>query len=223
MPNVNCPIKNVCMVPGEVEGVILRIHSQAMDKVFIKNTPLLVNELSELLTIVIEELDADIARAQDADLKEVLDSYRNIILDPTVTSHIETLIAFGHDLRESIIILFEGIMTDISSNSTHLKDRVCDFEDVFRRLIQVCTGVSRDIISLDNDVVIVTEDISPTDLVYISGANVLGIVTAFGSRTSHIVEIATNMNIPCYIQAGTEILKKKSGDKITLLGDLVFV
>jgi phosphotransferase system enzyme I (PtsI) len=211
------------MVPGEVKSVILRIHFQAKDKVVIKNTPLLVNELPQLLTIVIEELETDIARAQDADLKDVLDSYRSIILDPTVTEHLMTLIDSGHDLRESIIILFEGIMADISSNCIDLKDRICDFEDVFRRLIRACTGVSRDTIKLDRDIVIVTEDISPTDLVYITGGNVLGIVTAFGSRTSHIVQIANNMNIPCYIQAGTDILKKKSGDKINLSGDMVFV
>lgn len=91
----------------------------------------------------------------------------------------------------------------------YLRERQQDLKDVARHLIRTLSGVAHHQLSeIEGDVVVVADDLSPSDAVRLGREAVVAFVTETGSRTSHTTIIAHSLNIPMVsgIQDATDLV-----------------
>ncbi|MDR2112030.1 MAG: phosphoenolpyruvate--protein phosphotransferase [Candidatus Accumulibacter sp.] len=67
--------------------------------------------------------------------------------------------------------------------------------------------------------VLLAKDLSPADMAEIDPGRVLGIVTVFGSPTSHMAILARTLGIPTVVACGAEILDLADGEPVIVDGD----
>lgn len=110
----------------------------------------------------------------------------------------------------------------------YLKERLVDLRDVLHRLTKhACSA------ELDGDnsnyftepVVLVANELMPSDVVAVSESNVVGVVTQSGSRTSHAAILARSYGIPAVAGVAGVLSTVTTGDTLVLDGGLgeVFV
>ncbi len=81
--------------------------------------------------------------------------------------------------------------------SEHLRERGNDIREVGRYLLQNLQGIAHHELSeLEGDVVIIADDLTPSDAVQLGRQGVAGFALESGGRTSHAAIIAHSLNIP---------------------------
>lgn len=79
----------------------------------------------------------------------------------------------------------------------YLRERYEDLQDVARHLIQGLQGISHHEVSdLEEDIIVVADDLTPSDAVRLGRERVRGFVIETGGRTSHTTIIARSLNLP---------------------------
>lgn len=100
----------------------------------------------------------------------------------------------------------------------HLRERADDLQDVGRYLLRVLQGISHHELSeLGEDIVIVADDLTPSDAVRLGRERVVGFAIETGGRTSHTTIIARSLNIP--LVAGLEGVTKMVTDEDPVVVD----
>ena len=103
------------------------------------------------------------------------------------------------------------------TNDDYLKERVNDVRDVVIRLSGYLSDVLKhDAPEMEGPLIVVTEELLPSQAVMLGDVDVRGIVTQAGSATSHAAIIARSRGIPA-VSGLKGILKKvKTGDTLIL-------
>ena len=81
----------------------------------------------------------------------------------------------------------------------YMKARAVDVKDISNRLISVLQGKDMLEISTDEAVIIVADDLTPSETVQFDKSKILAFVTRYGSTNSHTAILARTMNIPALI------------------------
>ncbi len=82
-------------------------------------------------------------------------------------------------------------------NAEHIRERSEDLRDVTRHLLRALRGIHLHQLSeVRGDIVIVADDLTPSEAVRLGRENVVGFAIAHGSRTSHSTIIARSLNLP---------------------------
>ena len=152
------------------------------------------------------------------------DIFRNhlvILEDETIISSIEKLIrderlnveAATHRVADRFRASFERM------NDPYLRERARDLDDVERRMLRVLAGRTETALSqIDSAVIIVADDLTPSETVTLPRRHILGFATNKGSATSHVALLARAMGIPAVTGLGDITSRVKAGDHILLDG-----
>ncbi len=176
-------------------------------------------ELTKIRNNAEEQLGADKAAIFDAHLL-VLD-------DPELINPIEEKIkndkaSAPHALTEvsqNFITIFE------SMDNEYMKERAADIRDVSKRVLAHLLGVELPNPSIiDESVVIVGHDLTPSDTAQLNKQYVQGFVTNIGGRTSHSAIMSRSLEIPAVV--GTKLITEsvEQGDMVIidgLTGDVI--
>src|SRR6266487_3149144 len=82
----------------------------------------------------------------------------------------------------------------------YLRERALDIQDVTKRVIRNLQGKApKTFLALNESHILVAHNLTPSDTASINRANVLGIATDLGSRTSHAAILARSLNIPAVV------------------------
>lgn len=91
----------------------------------------------------------------------------------------------------------------------YMKARAADVKDISERLVSVLSGCDNDMGDLDESVILVADDLAPSETVQMDKSKLLAFVTEHGSSNSHTAILARTMNIPAII--GIPIKKEWHG------------
>ena len=91
----------------------------------------------------------------------------------------------------------------------YMKARAADVKDISERLVSVLSGVDNDMGNLDEPVILVADDLAPSETVQMDKSKLLAFVKEHGSSNSHTAILARTMNIPAII--GVPIKKEWHG------------
>ena len=91
----------------------------------------------------------------------------------------------------------------------YFKTRAVDVKDISERVIAVLAGAEENKGLGDEPVIVVAEDLAPSETVQMDKAKLLAFVTRLGSSNSHTAILARTMNIPALI--GVEISEDWNG------------
>lgn len=86
-----------------------------------------------------------------------------------------------------------------SMDDEYMKARAADVKDISERLIRVLAGDDKDENSINEPVIIMADDLAPSETVQMDKENLLAFVTRLGSSNSHTAILARTMNIPALI------------------------
>jgi multiphosphoryl transfer protein len=101
-----------------------------------------------------------------------------------------------------------------------LASRATDLRDVGRRVLRLLAETVEDESHLpDYPVILIAEDLTPSDTAGLNPALTLGFCTAYGGPTSHSAIIARSLDIPAIVGAGPAILDLTDGRLCILDGE----
>lgn len=103
----------------------------------------------------------------------------------------------------------------------YFKERAADIKDVCGRLSRNILGIKdKNIGELENDVIVVARDLSPSDTALMDKDHVKGFVINVGGRTAHTAIMARTLEIPAILGLGDITDKVKNDDLIIVDGNL---
>ncbi|MDD3219807.1 MAG: phosphoenolpyruvate--protein phosphotransferase [Lachnospiraceae bacterium] len=91
----------------------------------------------------------------------------------------------------------------------YMKARAADVKDISNRVITILHGSDTSDILGDEQVILLADDLAPSETVQLDKSKVLSFVTRHGSTNSHTAILARTMNIPALI--GVEFLATANG------------
>jgi len=163
----------------------------------------------KLFEVAVKTTEENIAKSRDrvadrigAGHGAIFDAHLLILKDPLLVRA-----AIDEARREKVNIAwtfaktigkFSGMMATIGDD--YLKERSNDITDVGAQVMRVFAGTEhRSIKNLKEKVVIISEDLSPSETADIPKEKVVGFVTAGGSRTSHTAIVAQALELPALV------------------------
>ena len=149
-----------------------------------------------------EALAADLATRVGEKEAEIMQGHLMLLMDPMLTNEIENAITGDNVCSEFAIETVCTMYADMfaSMDDELMQQRATDMRDIKVRLQQVLQGVKPvDIAALPAGSVIVAKDLTPSMTAGINPANVAGIVTEMGGRTSHSAILARALEIPAVV------------------------
>jgi len=101
-----------------------------------------------------------------------------------------------------------------------LAARAADLHDVGYRVLRILAGADgENSVFPDHPVVVVADDLSPSDTASLDRDKVLGFCTASGGPTSHTAIIARALSLPAVVSAGERVLALDDDITVILNGD----
>ncbi len=121
---------------------------------------------------------------------DYIESIKNIITDQLINA--ETAVGQTCD---NFVQMFRAM------DDAYMRERSADVKDVSERLIKILSGKDKGGIVSDEPVIIVADDLAPSETVQFDKKKILAFVTEGGSTSSHTSILARMMNIPAIIGA----------------------
>lgn len=84
-------------------------------------------------------------------------------------------------------------------DDAYMKERAADVRDISERLISVLMEEETEELNADMPIIIVADDLSPSETVQMDKSKVQSFVTRYGSTNSHTAILARTMNVPALI------------------------
>lgn len=81
----------------------------------------------------------------------------------------------------------------------YMKERAADVKDISNRIISILHGAEAESMTAAEPVIILAEDLAPSETVQLAKSKVLSFVTRYGTANSHTAILARSMNIPALI------------------------
>ncbi|MBD7936917.1 phosphoenolpyruvate--protein phosphotransferase [Cytobacillus sp. Sa5YUA1] len=107
----------------------------------------------------------------------------------------------------------------LQTENEYLKERAADIKDVANRLQAHLLGIPvLNPAMVAENVIIVSEDLSPSDAALLNPSKVRGAVTNVGGKTSHAAFIAQSLNIPSVVGTKTALGDIENGDVLVVDG-----
>lgn len=108
----------------------------------------------------------------------------------------------------------------LKMDDEYLKERERDIYHAGNLILSNLIGQNQESISdLNEKSVILSHDLSPSDIVQMKKENVLGFVTEAGGKTSHVSIMASSFGIPAVVGLQGIVEKSNHGDPIIIDGD----
>lgn len=84
-------------------------------------------------------------------------------------------------------------------DDAYMRERAADVKDISNRVIMVLQGRETGGVNSDDPMILLAEDLAPSETVQLDKSKVLSFVTRHGSSNSHTAILARTMNIPALI------------------------
>lgn len=168
-----------------------------------------------------ETLAKDLATRVGEKEAEILNGHILLLSDPMLVGEIETTISGENVVSEYAVEAVCNTYADMfaSMGDELMQQRATDMRDIKTRIQKILLGVSSvDIASLPKGSVIVAKDLTPSMTAGINPANVTGIVTELGGKTSHSAILARALEIPAVVALVGFLDKVTEGEDLVLDG-----
>ncbi len=157
---------------------------------------------------------------------EIFDAHLTMLQDPEYQGQIEAKINDGSN-ADAATKEVTDMMVDMFSmmDDEYFKERAADIKDVGHRLLCNVIGVKvPDLTAIDEEVIIIASDLTPSDTAQMDKNYIIGFCTEEGGRTSHSAIMARSLEIPAVVGCRGILDETKDGDIIAMdatTGDVV--
>lgn len=215
-------LKGIATSSGIAIGKVYKLEQPKIEiPLEVKSVEEELNIFEKALAKTVSDIELIKQRAS-ATLKEeelaVFDAHLMMVQDPEFIDQIKAQINGGANaasatktVSDSTVEMFEGI------DDQYFKERAADVKDVsFRLLCNILNLTIPDLTTIDEEVVIVAQEMTPSDTAQLNKKYALGFVTEIGGKTSHAAIMAVALGIPAVVGCTGVMETVKHGDTIIL-------
>lgn len=179
-------------------------------------------DAQQVKRVKVTDAEAEIARymqARDTAMQQLQQLYEKALQEIGETNaaifEVHQMMLEDDDYNESVenIIRTEQVNAEYAVASTgdnfaqmfasmddeYMQGRAADVRDISERMIGILNGAAADGIAADEPVIIVADDLAPSETVQMDKSKVLSFVTVHGSLNSHTAILARTMGIPALV------------------------
>ncbi len=153
---------------------------------------------------------------------QVFDAHLMVLSDPEMVGQIKQNINDNSVNAESALKEVTDMyisMFEAMEDNTYMQERAADIRDVAKRILAHLLGVTLPNPSMINEeVVVVAHDLTPSDTAQLDRNFVKAFVTDIGGRTSHSAIMARSLEIPAIVGTKEITAKVKEGDMLAVNG-----
>ncbi len=148
----------------------------------------------------------------------IFDFHLGLLADRMLLEKFKGTVTAGHVTAEyAVATVLRGYAKEYLDMPEYFAERVKDVYDIEKRLLRNLTGQSRQSLShLKRDVIVVSNDMTPSQTASMDRKHVLGFATDVGGATSHTAIVAKALNIPAVV-ALEDITTHASGGEIIIV------
>ncbi|MBB6177977.1 MULTISPECIES: phosphoenolpyruvate--protein phosphotransferase [Anoxybacillus] len=195
-----------------------------VEKQTIENPAEQIHRFQQALAKSKEELEVIQAHALKElgeDKAAIFSAHLLVLSDPELVQAVEQKIEqervnaeFAlHEVASMFIAMFEAM------DNEYMKERAADIRDVTKRVLAHLLGVTISNPSMiTEEVVIIAEDLTPSDTAQLNRKYVKGFTTDIGGRTSHSAIMARSMEIPAVVGTKEATAAIQNGDIVIIDG-----
>ena len=156
------------------------------------------SELSIIKDKAVASLGAEAAAVFDAHMMVLSDPELIGQIKETIRAKKENAEAALKEVTDMFITLFENMV-----DNPYMQERAADIKDVTKRVLANLLGVKLPSPALINEeVIIVAEDLTPSETAQLDKKFVKAFVTNIGGKTSHSAIMANTLEIPAVLGLG---------------------
>lgn len=200
------------------EEIVIPDYTVAEDKVEEE-----IGKFAAAMAATLKQLDTIRQKALDEMGPEeaaIFEAHMQIAQDPSLSDGIKSLVESGHTnvvaATAQTIETFANIF--LGMEDPYMRERGADIKDIGDRLMRNMLGMNpRGLSHISGEVILVAQDLAPSDTASLDKNVVKGIVTAAGGPTSHAAIMARTLEIPAVMGVG-DIESFVDGDKAVVLG-----
>src|SRR5438094_755007 len=186
------------------------------------------DEISRFETALIQtrmqilQMQQRIAESIGAKDAAIFDAHLLVVEDRTLID--EVLRKLETDLC-NVEWIFQEVATRYAEtlnkiDDPYLRERALDIQDVTKRVIHNLQGKApKTFLALTEPHILIAHNLTPSDTASINRANVLGVATDLGSRTSHAAILARSLGIPAIVGLHDITAKLETGQHVLLDGN----
>ena len=155
------------------------------------------------------------------DKAEIFSAHLLIVEDPEIVSQVNDKIESENmnaakaldEVAQTMIMIFE------SMDNEYMRERAADVRDVTKRVMAHILGVTFVTpASISEEVIIIAEDLTPSDTAQLNRKYVKGFATNIGGRTSHSAIMSRSLEIPAVVGTKVALEEIKNGDLVIIDG-----
>ncbi len=182
------------------------------------------NDSIEITTKQLEQIKAITLQKIGAEKAEIFEAHIGIVNDPEINNEIINKINNSFTYL-NLIKIIENVFSkyyEIFKNmdDPYFKERAIDVLDVKTRLIANILKIDLpDLLNINEDVIIVCDELTPSDTVLLNKKYVKGIIAETGGRTSHAAIMARSLEIPAVLGAKNALNQIKPNQLIAINGE----
>jgi len=215
--------------PGIAIGIVfyyldenIKVPQYAITKTEVKTEKRRFFEATERARKELQALKDDSTNGVAEDKSRFLDAHMLMLEDPDFTKNIEKNLEMHLKNVEWILYReIEGLIERLeSSDDVYLKERTLDIHDVSKRVLNHLLFRERiSLADLDEEVILVTRNLLPSDALGLYKGKVKGIATDAGGKTSHTAILARAFEIPAVLGLSEITQIARTGDDIIVDGN----
>jgi len=150
----------------------------------------------------LQDLKVKVSRSMGDEYASIFEAHSMIVSDASFSDKVTQKIENEQVNAEwALAEVQEELQARFASfDDAYLRERVADVKDVAERVLVNLMGIAHhDLSEIKHDVIIIADDLTPSDTVHFNRRPVVGFATEVGGRTSHTSIIAKSLFIPAVI------------------------
>lgn len=219
-------LKGIAASSGIAIGKAYRLVEPdlSFSKKAISNAEEEISRFHEAVNAAKADLQAIRAKALESlgeDKAAIFDAHLLVLSDPELLSSIEDKIKNDKSNAENALKETADMFISIfeQMDNEYMKERAADIKDVTKRVLAHLLGVKIPNPGLiAEEVIIIAEDLTPSDTAQLNKDFVKGFTTDIGGRTSHSAIMARSMEIPAVVGTKGASTTIQNGDLIIVDG-----
>jgi len=152
---------------------------------------------------------------------EIFSAHLLVLDDPELVNPIKDKITNENIMAEAALEETTNMFIDMFKNmdNEYMRERAADIQDVSKRVLAHLLGVTVPSPALiDEEVIVIANDLTPSDTAQLNREFVQGFATNIGGRTSHSAIMARSLEIPAVVGTKKITGNVKQGDMLIVDG-----
>lgn len=178
-----------------------------------------VKKVEDAISSYFNDLDYKEKNEQNEEVLNIVRAHKELLQDPYFVDTIKEKIQNENKNAELATneTVEQMVMVMSALEDEYLKERADDYKDIgFQVLCKIKNVVPKDLSKLDEECIIISKELTPSDTSNMDKEKVLGFATDLGGKTSHVSIIAQNLDIPA-LAGMQDVSSKIKGEQLAII------